>query len=130
MAVPWYNDMRWMEPSELDREFYAIRVETDRALDDEQARALFGLIGYAFRQHFRGEPMGQPERINEREWAASYDITKSASDDWFFHIDDAIAAASDYAINGTPRRKTNRGGPVGSQLAPGLGPISLEIWFA
>lgn len=128
-AEAWHKTTHWKTARDLDTDFYAIRVEVNRPLDDEQARQLFGLIGYAFRQHLRGESLGEPERINDRTWAAHYDVTKSASDDWLYRLDDAISAAQQYAIVGTPPRKTARGGAVGSQLLPGLGPIDVRITF-
>lgn len=110
-------------------EFYRIRVTANRLLTDEEARHLFGLIGYAFREHLRGESLGEPLREGPNRWSAFYDITKSASDDWAQRLPYALAAARTYAIEGTPARKTARQGPVGSRLVEGLGPIKLVFEF-
>ena len=119
-------------PEEVELEdFYQVRVTTNRALDSAQAWQLFGCIGYAFRIHFRGEPLGLPHREGVNGWSASYDITKSASDDWSFHFADALADARRFAVEGTPPRKRPvAGAPAGSRTVEGLGPIVLAFEFA
>lgn len=120
--------MSWQPESDVD-EFYRIRVTTNRPLVDEDARHLFGLIGYAFREHLRGEPLGEPEREAEDCWTAWYDITKSASDDWAWRLPEALEAARLYAREGTPPYKTNRAGPIGTRKIEGLGLIKLTFEF-
>jgi hypothetical protein len=122
------DDGRWRPEGNGD-EFYRIRVTSDRTLNDADAMRLFGLIGYAFREHFRGEPLGNPQRHGPNCWSGFYDITKSRSDDWLAHLDEALAAAREYAVEGTPVRTSGRKGPVGSRLAEGLGPIDLDFEF-
>lgn len=127
----WWTEYDWVDPLNIDNDFYAIRIRADQALDDDDARTLFGAIGYAFAQHFRGERLGEPQRIGPNEWAAWYDITKSRSDDWLHRLDDAVTDAKRYAVEGSPPRKTSRGGPIGSRLVEGLGrPIRFEIYFS
>lgn len=123
--APWWEQTTWQQPHEVDGDFYAIRVEADRDLDDEEARQLFACIGYAFRQHMRGESLGFPQRIAPNAWVAWYDSTKSVSDDWFYHFDDAIGAAKVYAIDGSPPRKTKGN----TRLVSGLGRIAIHITF-
>lgn len=120
--------MSW-RPESDPGEFYRIRVTTDRPLSDTDARWLFGLLGYAFREHLRGEPLGEPAREAPNCWTASYDITKSASDDWLWRFPEALAAARQYVREGTPPYKTSRAGPVGSRKIAGLGPIELTFEF-
>ena len=115
----------WRSETDLD-EFYAIRVTTDRPLDDATARQLFGCIGYAFRAHLRGEPLGEPQREAPNRWVAAYDITKSRSDDWGWRLPDALAAARTFAVSGTPPRKTKDN----TQLVAGIGPVTLTFEFA
>ena len=120
--------MTWRPETDPD-EFYRIRVTSNRLLTDAEARQLFGIIGYAFRQHFRGEPLGEPTREGPNRWTAWYDITKSASDDWLYRLPDALEAARRYAVEGTPVYKTNRTGKAGTRLVDGLGPIKLVFEF-
>jgi hypothetical protein len=118
----------WRSEDDTDW-FYEVRVAADRALGDEDAKRLFALIGYAFRSNLRGEDLGGPDRVSDRCWTGYYDITKSRSDDWGFHIGDALADARRFAVGGTPPRKTARTGPVGSRLIEGLGEIGLVFSF-
>jgi hypothetical protein len=121
--------VRWR--SERDAgEFYHVRVTTDRPLDDATARQLFGLIGYAFRANLRGESLGALHREGPACWVVAYDITKSRSDDWLAHLDEALADARRFAVEGTPVRTSGRAGPVGSRLLEGLGPLGLTFEFA
>ena len=115
----------WMSESDVDTDFYEIRVTTDRPLDDAAAAAMFRSIGYAFRADLRGEPMGAPARVAPNRWTASYDVTKSASDDWLARLSDAVPDAREYVSNGTPPRKT-RGG---TRLNEGVGPVGVEFEF-
>jgi len=116
---------RWHSEKNLAEDFYEVRVTASRALNDATAQALFAAIGYAFRQHLRGEDLGLPHRTGDRSWTAYYDITKSASDDWLGHFNDTLAAARLYAVEGSPPRKT-RGD---TRLVPGIGPIKLCFAF-
>jgi hypothetical protein len=122
-------DITW-QPEPPDEDFYQIRVTSDRALSDTQARQLFSLIGYAFRIHLRGESLGEPARVRPNRWTGYYDITKSASDDWAAHIIEALASARLFAVQGSPLRTTARKGAPGTRAAPGLGPIVLRFEFA
>jgi hypothetical protein len=106
-------------------EFYSIRVMTDRDLTEEEVRLLFGNIGYSFRKNFRGESLGFPEKVDVRTWEASYDITKSQSDDWAQHFDDALEDARTYAVEGSPKRIRD-----GERLVEGIGPIALQFFFS
>jgi hypothetical protein len=115
----------WMSESDVDTDFYEIRVTTDHPLDDETAAKMFRSIGYAFRKNLRGESMGQPVRIASNRWTASYDVTKSASDDWLARLSDAVRDATEYVTDGTPPRKTQGG----TRLNEGIGPISIKIEF-
>jgi hypothetical protein len=92
-------------------------------LTQDQIENLFRAIGYAFRQHFRGERLGVPVKVYGNVYAASYDITKSQSDDWLRHRDDAIEAAHTYAEHGSPIRKYY---PYG-QLVSGLGSDPIVV---
>ena len=116
---------RWMSEADVDTDFYEIRVTTDRPLDDEAAGAMFRSIGYAFRKSLRGEPMGRPVRVAPNRWTASYDVAKSASDDWLARLSDAVRDAAEYAADGTPPRKSQGG----TRLNEGVGPVGVEIEF-
>jgi len=115
----------WMSAQALNTDFYEIRVTSDRPLDDAAALTLFRSIGYAFRQHLRGESLGLPQRAAPNCWTASYDVTKSRSDDWLARLDDALADAGRYAVAGTPARKS----AGDTRLNPGLGPVKLGFEF-
>ena len=120
--ITWYAEHQATE-------FYHLRVTSDRPLDDETAHQLFGLIAYAFRANLRGESLGTPHRDGPNRWIVSYDITKSRSDDWLAHLDEALAAARRFAVEGTPVRTSGRAGPIGSRLIEGIGPIKLTFEF-
>lgn len=126
MSEPW-SEYDWVPEPQND--FSHIRVTTDRSLTDAGARQLFGAIGYAFRAHLRGESLGEPARVRPNRWVASYDITKSASDDWLARIDEALIDARRYAVEGSPLRITGRMGTPGTRLVKGLGPIILRFEF-
>lgn len=116
--VNGFSTLPWRVASEddIDSDFYAIRVTTERDLNDIEAWTMFSAIGYAFRQFFRGERLGEPVRLGTNDWAAYYDITKSRSDDWLLRFPDAMDAARQYIIEGSPIRKRDR-----KRLVEGLG---------
>jgi hypothetical protein len=117
--------IRWISEGNVNTDFYEVRVSASRPLDDATAQALFACVGYAFRQHLRGEDLGPPHRVGQSSFTAYYDITKSVSDDWLAHLDDALAAARRYAVEGSPMRKT-----LGdTRLVAGIGPIKLRFAF-
>jgi len=121
--VPSERGVVWRAEDEVS-EFSRIRITSDRPLSDESARRLFGCIGYAFKAHFRGEPVGWPAREATNRWTAFYDITKSRSDDWLGHFAAAMADARVFAVEGSPVRKRD-----GSRLVEGVGPIVLRFEF-
>ena len=115
----------WMSEREVNTDFYEIRVTTNRPLDNTTAMSMFRSIGYAFRQNIRGEPMGMPRRVSPNCWTASYDSTKSRSDDWLGHLNGAMTDARRYVTHGTPARKTK----AGTRLNAGIGPVGLVFEF-
>lgn len=115
----------WKAEEDYD-EFYDVMVQFDRAFynDGERDRA-FGCIAYAFREEFRGEDCGRPTLVYPNTYTFFYDITKSRSDDWSYHVKPALEKARFYVVEGTPVRKGD-----GKRLIEGLGrPINMKFWF-
>ena len=124
------DELAWLTPQEQSGDFYEILVRVDRNLDDEEISRLSGCLGYALRAEMRGERLSDPEVVDWGTLHYWYDSTKSRSDDTWQAADRALTVAPDYIQNGTPVRKTNRGGvnTAGTRLVEGIGPAEISIW--
>jgi hypothetical protein len=112
---------------------YAIRLQANRPLTDDEARHVAGAMGYAYRSTVAGEPLGMPERDTPYSFVVSADTTKSARDD----LGVALEAFEDMMptmINeGSSVRKTDRAGAgtKGTRLIEGMHEpdLAFEVYY-
>lgn len=103
----------------LDR----IRVFVDGILDDEEIVRAAGAVGYAFRVHFHGEGLSEPQEVQRRSGLTSFILEPNG--DFYPRPERYVDFLSDsifYIAEGTPVRKTDRSGPGtrGTRLINGL----------
>lgn len=55
---------------------YAMRIQANRELDDDEKRRLAGLIGYAYRSTVAGEPLGDPYSDSPYSFVVSSDMSR------------------------------------------------------
>lgn len=117
----------WRVPEEHPGDWYEILVVLPgvQKLTSDEIGRVSGCLGYSLREHIRGESLGAAVVSYELEAAYityGYDSTKSRSDDIGDHISDAFDDAHKYIVEGTPIRKTDRGGPGtrGTRLVEGV----------
>lgn len=127
------NDLR--DPSEVDSfsQIY-MHLTTTRELDLDDLLNVSGCLGYALREHLRGEDLGDPVIVQSyssplhHEVVVRYDYNSSTSErtDPASHIVDAFETAKRYIFEGTPVRKTDKAGygTRGTRLVEGLGSMS------
>jgi hypothetical protein len=120
-------------------DFYTVAaiVHASEPLDTSEISRIAGCVGYALREHCRGEDLGPPTftRLacdrprNSYLLEMTYDSTKSRSDDPDFCA--AFEAAEDYARNGTPIRTTNRAGAgtKGTRLIEGVPSVRSILFY-
>ncbi len=108
---------------------YAIRLQANRPLTDDETRHVAGLMGYAYRATVASEPLGVPERDTPYSFVVSADTTKSARDD----LGVALQAFEDMLPTmideGSSVRKTDRAGAgtKGTRLVEGMREPDLEF---
>lgn len=105
--------------SAVDDDFYSLAVRADHDLTDAEMDRVAQVLGYAWAKNVRGEPLGDPVRIDERTFEVAADSTKGSG----YADENFEADALDYFVNGTPVRTTDRAGAgtSGTRLVSGLG---------
>ena len=113
---------------------YHLAIKANQRLTAATAARLAQLVGYAWRQHIRGENLGDYQRVGHDKivfWNA--DTTKTVRDDlddaWF----DFLEGLDEIVQYGSPMRTTNRMGPgtAGTRLIEGLGAgFAVEVYAA
>lgn len=123
----------YVELNEWDYgDFYDFRVHVNRILSEDEVMRASGCIGYALKQHIKGEELSLPEVTyipNATLLDFHYDSTKTQSDDPDFGL--AFFDAETYVREGTPIRKTNRAGAgtKGTRLVEGIGDCEVRFLF-
>lgn len=102
---------------------YAMRLQANRPLSDDEMQTLAGLTGYAYRAGVAGESLGDPERDSPYSFVVGADTTKSQRDDLSIALEDFEEMLPAMAREGSPVRKTDRAGvgTKGTRLVDGLG---------
>lgn len=111
---------------------YAVRIEADRELSNEEVRRLAGLVGYAGRAQLRmAEPVGEPHRDGPNSFVVSMDTTKSYSDDIGIAMEEFERTLPAYFEEGSPVRKTDRSGPgtKGTRAVEGVPGVQATVWW-
>jgi hypothetical protein len=123
---------RWIPWEDHPGGWKEIRAVFDRELTVYEVLKVAGALGYALREHVVGEELSLPRVAIPVEDGTTvlefeYDSAKSRRSER--HDADAFDAASQYVIEGTPVRKTDRRGPgtQGTRLVNGIGPIKVEF---
>jgi hypothetical protein len=111
---------------------YAMRIQANRPLNDEEMRKMAGLMGYAYRATIAGEPIGSPMRDSPYSFVVSSDMTKSSRDDLGMGLEDFEESLPRVLAEGSPIRKTNRAGAgtQGTRLVEGFGSdLTFELYY-
>lgn len=114
-------------------DFYHLRVEADRDLDEDSLLTLSGLTGYAWVCTIKGERLGESLADTDRSVIFYADSTKSCSDDIIIAFEEFYALLDIMVREGSPVRKTNNAGPgtKGTRLIEGLDEdVKITLWVA
>lgn len=108
----------------------AIRIQADRALDEDDLATIAQMTGYSLRTAGQGEGASDPIRDSPFSFNVHNDTTKG---DQYMHLDRFQANLHTFIHQGTPVRKTDRGGPgtKGTRLINGYGRNApgIEIYY-
>jgi hypothetical protein len=111
---------------------YAMRLQANRPLTDDEARQFAGLVGYAYRSTIAGESIGMPEQDTPYSFVVSADMTKTQRDDLGMALEDFENTLPGTVRDGSPVRKTDRAGSgtKGTRLVEGLGEgLRFEVYY-
>lgn len=109
-----------------------ILVEIPRILDDNEVALAAGAVGYAFRVHFQGEGLSEPQEVQRTRGITSFVLEPLGDfnpnpEKYDRFMDDCI----DYIFYGSPVRKSNRTRPgtKGTRLVRGIYSSSgIRLW--
>lgn len=111
-------------------DFSSMRIQANRSLTEDEAYRLSGMVGYAYVKSIAGEKIYDPTQDSPYSLVISADSTKSARDDLGDGIYEFEEALKEISTNGSPRYKTDRKGPIGSQKVEGFGDdFKVEIYY-
>lgn len=104
---------------------YSFRVQVGNEMDADQARHLAGLVGYEYAK--TGGEKGNDYYQDAPNSIVFYaDTTKGGA---YNNLTKMIEQLPDTITNGSPKRKTDRTGPVGSQKVAGMGDLGyIEVY--
>ncbi len=112
---------------------YAIRLQANRPLTDDEARHVAGAMGYAYRATVAGDPLGMPERDTPYSFVVSADTTKSARDDLGMALEAFEDMMPTMIDEGSSVRKTDRAGAgtKGTRLVEGMHEpdLAFEVYY-
>lgn len=112
---------------------YAIRLQANRPLTDDEADHVAGAMGYAYRSTIAGESLGVPERDTPYSFVVSADTTKSARDDLGMALEEFEDTLPTMIDEGSPVRKTDRAGAgtKGTRLVEGMHEpdLTFEVYY-
>jgi len=112
---------------------YAIRLQANRPLTDDEARHVAGAMGYAYRATVAGEPLGMPQRDTPYSFVVSADTTKSARDDLGVALEAFEDMLPTMIDEGSSVRKTDRAGAgtKGTRLVEGMHEpdLAFEVYY-
>ena len=112
---------------------YAIRLQANRPLTDDEARHVAGAMGYAYRATVAGEPLGMPHRDTPYSFVVSADTTKSARDDLGVALEAFEDMLPTMIDEGSSVRKTDRAGAgtKGTRLVEGMHEpdLAFEVYY-
>jgi len=112
---------------------YAIRLQANRPLTDDEAQQVAGAMGYAYRATVAGEPLGMPERDTPYSFVVGADTTKSARDDLGMALEEFEDTLPTMISEGSPVRKTDRAGAgtKGTRLVEGMHEpgLTFEVYY-
>lgn len=117
----------------LTPDFYHLRVEANRDLDEDELLTFAGLAGYSWASTVRGERLGDSEADSDCSVIFFADSTKSASDDIGVAFKSFYETLSRLVSEGSPMRKTNKAGPntKGTRLIQGIDEdLKVTLWVA
>jgi hypothetical protein len=115
------GDYMWINDMPDSGEFSRVSVEVEGILDDAEVNRAAGCVGYAFKEYLHGESLGEPEGITRANGRTVFECYYDSTKCHRYDVYDALCAAEEYILEGTPRRKTDRTGPVGTRLVEGVG---------
>lgn len=131
----YYLAMHGITPSEyaasipsIESDFEHLTVVIDRTLTTDEVERVSGCLGYALAK-MNGESLYFAPEITIKAGQTTithfWDSTKAHRSSW--SIEEALEEAARFIIEGTPVRRTNRSGPIGTRLVEGIGPCHITF---
>jgi hypothetical protein len=125
----------WERPHEKSRGWFQIRAAFDRVLTTEQSQQASGAIGYALREVLHGDRLSEPRMMVFASPSGSlytvleYDYDSNTIISSQPDPPRAFERASQYIVEGSPLRLTDRSGPgtAGTRLVQGIGPVRVTF---
>lgn len=110
---------------------YAMRIQANRPLREEEKLQMAGLLGYAYAAQVRGEGFSMPESDSPYSFVVDVDTTKSRSDDLGAAMGRFENDIPRMLLEGSPARKTAVKGPVGSRAVEGFNEpdLAIEVYY-
>lgn len=106
----------------IETDFEHLAVVIDRALTTDEIERVSGCLGYALAK-MNGEGLYFEPDVTITSGRTTithfWDSTKARRSSW--SIEEALEEAARFIIEGTPVRRTNRTGPIGTRLVEGIG---------
>lgn len=110
---------------------YAMRIQANRPLREEEKLQMAGLLGYAYAAQVRGEGFSMPASDSPYSFIVDVDTTKSRSDDLGAAMGRFEKDIPRMLLEGSPARKTPLKGPIGSRAVEGFNEpdLSIEVYY-
>jgi hypothetical protein len=112
---------------------YAMRLQANRPLSENEKKQMAGLVGYAYRTTVAGESLGDPDSDSPYSFMVSADMTKSRRDDLGIALEEFEEKLPEMIQEGSPVRKTNQAGPgtAGTRLVEGFNDpgLKFEVYY-
>ena len=107
-----------------------VRLQFDRHITDDEAQKIQNLMAYQSSISINHEPLTDPYRDTKYSLIVGIDTTNTFRSALGDGLDDFEQALPELFRKGTPRRKTNRKGPIGSRLINGFNEdLGFEIFY-
>lgn len=110
---------------------YHVAVRADRPISDAEMRRMAQGLGYVWRSKVRGEPVGEPVRVDAQTFMVHADSTKSRRDDLGVALEEFEEHLPSTIRDGSPIRTTDRAGAgtKGTRLVDGVGPVGFDLYY-
>lgn len=127
VEVEGYGTFHRRRPGVYPDQPYQVRIQLSRELEPGEEHRLAQLVGYAY-SRTGGERLGEPVKDAPNSVVMYMDTTKGRA---YRHLEDRFEAGlTEMVEDGSPVRRTNRTGPVGSRAVEGLGQVGqVHVYY-